>query len=171
MPLPADAPNVASLDLFVSVVELGSLSAAAAAHGISQPSASARMRQLERQLKLELLTRGPNGSTPTAAGGLVTEWAQRVLDSLDDLLTSTGALRAADTSIEVAASYTVAEHLLPRWLATVRRVHPDTSVELEVVNSSTVLERVRSGQAQLGFIESSAPVHGLQSSPVPAPGC
>lgn len=166
MSLPADAPNVASLDLFVSVVHLGSLSAAAVAHGISQPSASARIRQLERQLKVELLTRGPNGSTPTAAGALVAEWAQQVLDSLDSLLTSTSALRSAGTSVRVAASYTIAEHLLPRWLGSFRRTHPDIAVELEVLNSAAVLERIHRGGVQLGFIENPSPIDGLHAQTV-----
>lgn len=164
MALPADAPGLASLDLFVSVVQLGSLSAAASAHGISQPSASARIRQLERQLGLELLTRGPNGSVPTSAGRMVAEWAQRVLDPLDDLLRSTAALRAGnETNVRVAASYTIAEHLLPRWLSALRRVHPDVDVELLVVNTAGVLDQVRAGDVELGFIEGAGPVQGLQT--------
>lgn len=166
MPLPADAPTVSSLDLFVSVVHLGSLSSGAAAHGMSQPSASVRIRQLERQLGLQLLTRGPNGSVPTAAGSLVAEWAQPVLDALDGLLTSTAALRSDDTSLRVAASFTIAEHLLPRRLGLLRRLHADTTVELDVVNSTTVLERVRSGEVQLGFIESPGPTAGLQTKTI-----
>lgn len=161
MPLPADAPTVAALDLFVSTVRLGSLSRAAAAHGITQPSASSRVRQLERQLKVVLLTRSPNGSVPTAAGGLVAEWAQRVLDEFHDLLSATTTLRSADTSIRVAASYTVAEHLLPRWLGQLRRSHPGTTVELEVVNSATAIDRVRSGEVHVGFVENPGPAAGL----------
>lgn len=168
MPLPADTPTVSSLDLFVSVVHLGSLSSGAVAHGMSQPSASVRIRQLERQLGLQLLTRGPNGSVPTAAGSLVAEWAQPVLDSLEGMLTSTAALRSDDTSLRVAASFTIAEHLLPRRLGRLRRLHPDTTVELDVVNSTTVLERVRSGEVQLGFIESPGTTAGLQAKTV---GC
>lgn len=163
MPLPAEAPSVQSLDLFVSVVHLGSLSAAAQAHAMSQPSASARIRQLERQLGVTLLDRGPNGSTPTAAGALVAEWAQQVTASLQDLLDSTRTLRSTPSSIRVAASFTVAEHLLPRWLGAVRQRHPDTAVELEVVNSAAVLDQVRSGTAQLGFIESTGAIEGLHS--------
>lgn len=166
MVLPADAPNVMSLDLFVSVVHLGSLSAAAASHGISQPSASARIRQLERQVGVELLTRGPNGSTPTPNGRLVAEWAQRVLDPLAELVRSVAVLRAGDTSVRIAASYTIAEHLLPRWLGALRRTQPDIEVDLEVVNSAAVLQAVRSGDVELGFVEGAGAVRGLQTKTV-----
>ena len=54
MPLPPTTPELSALDLFVSVVHLGSLSKAATAHRITQPSASSRIRSLERQLGLTL---------------------------------------------------------------------------------------------------------------------
>ncbi|MDG2232969.1 MAG: LysR family transcriptional regulator, partial [Ilumatobacter sp.] len=62
MPLPLDFPDLAALDLFRSVVDLGSVSRAAEAHGVAQPSASSRIRTLERQLGLRLLERSPTGS-------------------------------------------------------------------------------------------------------------
>ena len=163
MPVNTDAPTIASLDLFVSVVELGSLSAAARAHGMSQPSASVRIRHLERQVGIELLTRGPSGSVPTAAGVLVADWSRTVLGAFDELQTAVSSLRARATSLRVAASYTVAEHLLPRWLGRLRAMHPEAHLELEVVNSAAVLERVRSGTAQLGFIETPGSTAGLRS--------
>lgn len=148
------------------MVRLGSLSAAAHAHGITQPSASARVRQLERQVGIELLTRGPNGSVPTDAGVLVAGWAHKVLDACTELQTAVASLRAQDTDLRVAASYTIAEHLLPRWLGRLHAAHPETHVELEVVNSTTVLERVRHGDAQLGFVEAPGSTAGLGSKVV-----
>lgn len=166
MPVPPDAPTIASLDLFLSVVRLGSLSAAAQEHGIAQPSASERMRHLERQVGVELLTRGPNGSVPTDAGVLVAEWAEPVLAAFGELRSAIAALGSAGANLRVAASYTIAEHLLPRWLGGVHAAHPGTHVELEVVNSAAVLERVRAGDARLGFIEAPGTTAGLRSRTV-----
>lgn len=155
MPLPPTAPDLAALDLFVSVVGLGSLSKAAEAHRIAQPSASARIRSLERQLGLKLLDRSPTGSTPTVAGGLVAEWAETVLRATDELNAGVAALKARRAGrLRVVASLTIAEHLLPAWLEKFLRNRPDESVKLEVANSSVVLERLRAGSADLGFIES-----------------
>lgn len=163
MPVASDAPTIASLDLFVSVVQLGSLSAAAAAHGITQPSASVRIRQLERQVGVELLTRGPNGSVPTDAGVLVADWSQQVLAAFAEMQAALATLRRQGANLRVAASYTIAEHLLPRWLGQLRAAHPDTHVELEVVNSATVIKRVERGDAPLGFVEVPGPITGLRS--------
>ena len=58
-------PSVESLRLLVAVADLGSISAAARACSISQPSASSRLRHLERQLRLDLLDRRTRGAELT----------------------------------------------------------------------------------------------------------
>ncbi|MEM7323085.1 MAG: LysR family transcriptional regulator [Actinomycetota bacterium] len=155
MPLNPTTPELSALDLFVSVVHLGSVSKAAAAHHITQPSASARIRSLERQLGLTLLARSPGGSVPTAAGSLVAGWAEEVLRSANELHAGVAALKGRRTGrLQVAASFTIAEYLLPPWLEQFLRNRPDDSVKLEVANSAVVLDRLAAGRAELGFIES-----------------
>src|ERR1700744_3830454 len=94
MPLPPSFPDLVSLDLFASVVDLGSVSRAAAAHGISQPSASARIAGLEQRLGIDLLHRAPGGSVPTEAGALVADWVGQLLSAAGDLEAALQALRA-----------------------------------------------------------------------------
>ena len=55
MTLPARVSDLAPFDLLLTVARQGSLGRAAAAHGISQPAASTRIRQLEAQLGLALI--------------------------------------------------------------------------------------------------------------------
>ena len=57
-----DGLDVASVRLFLDVVELGSVSKAAVRHRLAQPSATARLQKLERQLGVQLLDRAPTGS-------------------------------------------------------------------------------------------------------------
>jgi len=167
VPLPATFPDLIALDIFCSAVSLGSLSRAAEAHGIAQPSASARIRQLERQLGLTLLHRGPGGSVPTEAGVLVVEWAASVLAAAHQLQAGVDSLRARDDGrLRVAASLTIAEWLLPGWLVRVHHAHPHGTIELQVTNSSRVLEALATGHADLGFIESPGGTGGLPSTTV-----
>lgn len=155
MPLPPTTPELAALDVFVSVVELGSLSKAATAHQITQPSVSSRIRNLERQLGMTLLERSPGGSSPTPAGSLVAGWAETMIRAATELNAGVDALKARRSGrLRVAASLTIAEYLLPAWLEKFLRHRPDDSVKLEVANSSVVLERLIGRQADLGFIES-----------------
>ncbi len=162
VPLPPTAPDLAALDLFLSVVRLGSLSKAASAHHIAQPSASSRIRNLERQLGLPLLERSPGGSVPTAEGNLVAGWAEVVLRSASELVVGVEALKAKEQGrLRVIASLTIAEYLLPPWLEQFLRNRPNDSIELEVANSSVVLARLADGAADLGFIESPSPAAGM----------
>lgn len=147
-------PDLDALQLLVAVADTGSLGKAAARTGVSQPSASARMATLERRLGLKLLERTTSGSRLTADGAMVTDWARRVLEQAEALVEGAQALRTrADERLAVAASLTVAEHLVPKWLIELRRVRPATRVGLIVENSHQVVTALRAGQAELGFVE------------------
>lgn len=164
MPLPEPYPDLASLDLLVSVGERGSISAAAAAHGVTQPAASMRLRSLERLLQVRLLERSSRGARLTPAGVATVEWATAVLGDLRTLLAGTAALRAGrDSHLRLAASLTTAEYLLPRWLRLLSAEAPDTKVALEMGNTARVADLVRQGDAELGFIEGPRAPRGLAS--------
>ncbi len=158
MPLPEPVPELTSLDLLVSVSELGSISAAAGAHGITQPAASMRLRKLEQVLGIHLLERATTGSRLTPAGEATVEWATPVLHALESLLVGTSALhRSARSSLRLAASMTVAEYLVPSWLGKLAGERGGTSVSLEMGNTATVAGLVADGRADLGFIEGARP--------------
>jgi len=160
----AQLPDVESLQLLVLVGEHGSLTSAAAVAGISQPSASKRMSAFERRLGLTLLDRSRRGSALTPSGVVVCGWAQRVLDQMSVLVDGVAALRREHTpQLSLAASLTVAEHLLPVWLGDLRRIAPELHVGLQVVNSSRVCELVSREGVELGFVESPGGLRGLRS--------
>ncbi|GGM79946.1 transcriptional regulator [Dactylosporangium sucinum] len=165
--MPPLVTDLSSFDLLLSVVRLGSVGRAAAAHRISQPAASARLRQLERQLGVTLLDRTPRGSTLTEAGVLVADWARAAVDAAAALAVAAAALRSSmDSRLAVAASQTVAEYLLPGWLVTLRRDHPDLTVALRAGNSAQVATAVLDGEAGLGFVEGPDLPAGLRAEPV-----
>jgi len=155
MALPPTFPELAALDLFHSVVQLGSLSRAAAEHQITQPSASSRIRHLERQLSMQLLDRSPTGSRPTPEGAVVAGWVKSLLTSADELRAGVDALNAERTGhLRLAASFTIAEYLLPQLLEKFLRHRSEDSVSLDVINSAAVIDRLGKGTVDLGFIES-----------------
>jgi DNA-binding transcriptional LysR family regulator len=141
----------------------GSIAAAASVLGVSQQALSARMRTLERAAGVTLLARSPSGSHLTEQGRLVVGWAEDVLDAADRLEAGLRSIRSGVSHrLAIAASQTIAEHLVPHWLVELRGVeqagvqeaaYPPTVVELTVANSTGVLELVRGGKAGLGFIE------------------
>lgn len=164
MPLPQPCPDLTSLDLLVSVGELGSISAAAAAHGITQPAASMRLRGLERVLGVHLLDRSPAGTRLTPAGAATVEWASAVVNGIKVLLSGTAALKdAGGAHLRLAASLTVAEYLVPRWLNRLSAEVPGARVSLDMGNTGHVGDLVVRGEVDLGFIEGPRPPGGLRS--------
>ncbi|MDQ2876290.1 MAG: LysR family transcriptional regulator, partial [Actinomycetota bacterium] len=152
--LPPSTPDLIALDLLDSIAELGSLGQAAGRHGLSQPAVSMRMSQLERRLGIGLLQRSPAGTSLTPAGERVAILSRRVLSEAQALMAGVQALVAQESShLRVAASLTVAEHLLPGWIGALHRESPDVILAVEVTNSSRVLARVRDGSADVGFVE------------------
>ncbi len=84
-------------------------------------------------------------------------WARIVLHEIDLMRAGLAALaHQQQTSMAVAASLTVAEFLLPRWLGELRTRRPDIHPRMRVVNSDTVIEMVRDRRVELGFIEATA---------------
>ncbi len=150
-----------------------SIAAAAPVLGVSQQALSARMRTLERVMGVPLLTRSSAGSHLTEQGRLIVGWAEDVLDAADRLEAGLRSIRSGvSRRLSVAASQTIAEHLVPHWLVELRGIEQaaagsdgqtdaasrspgrsPTVVELTVANSTGVIELVRDVKARLGFIE------------------
>ncbi|GAB3682132.1 LysR family transcriptional regulator [Actinocorallia lasiicapitis] len=167
MTLPDVVRDLGPFDLLLSVADRGSLGAAAREHGISQPSASSRIKTLERRLGLPLLDRSPTGSRLTPEGLLVAEWARTAVAAAVELHGDLTSLRTAqDARLTVAASLTVAEYLLPRWLTTLREEAPATSVALITGNSREVAAAVLAGAADVGFVEGPDLPDGLRARTV-----
>ena len=68
--------------------------------------------------------------------------------------------------LNIAASMTVAEHLMPHWLARFRVLHPDMTIHLQACNSTEVFHQLRKGECDVGFVESPAIAHKLHSAEV-----
>jgi molybdate transport repressor ModE-like protein len=159
--------DLVGLELFLDVIRLGSISSAARTHHVSQPSATERLRRLERRLGVTLVRRGPGGSEPTEAGQAVAEWAREVLTAVDHLDTGVAALRSSDAArpLRIMASLTVAEYVIPRWLAAYRSAGGGP-VELSVGNSVAVTRAVADRTVSLGFVESPRRFRAFKSAGV-----
>lgn len=156
--------DLRNLRVLGAVARTGSMTRAGEALGMSQQAASQRIRLLERQLGVALLVRSPRGSTLTETAALIAGWADEALaaaDRFDELVAVIGDTASAELS--VAASLTIAEHLVPLWLSAFTRRRPDARVRLVAANSTAVVEAVLDGAVRLGFIEAPTVPAGLRS--------
>ncbi|KAB1663746.1 LysR family transcriptional regulator [Pseudoclavibacter sp. CFCC 13611] len=147
-------PDLSVLALVVGVDDFGSLSAAAREAGIAQPNASRAISALERDLGVTLLRRHPRGSLLTRAGLRVASGARSLLQAADAFGDRIDEVVSGErVRLDLGASLTVAEQLVPRWLGRLREALPDADVHLQVHNSADVFDLVRSGDCLLGFVE------------------
>lgn len=152
-------PELRALELLVEVARSGSLSSAAESLGITQQAASSRIRTMESLVGVPLLVRTRRGSALTQTGDLVVQWAGRVLEEAAQLDAGIAALRSDRRGhLRIAASLTIAEHLLPGWLVAVRADqvqagHAPTDFTMTATNSERVVALVTSGEVDLGFVE------------------
>lgn len=169
--LSARVPELSALEVFVTVARVGSINAAAGELHLSQQAVSARIAALERHSGVRLLTRSPQGSRLTEAGAVVCEWATRLLEMAGELDAGLAALRGeARATLRIAASLTVAEYLLPRWLVALdgdggRRATP-VEIDLAVANSDAVIRQVSEGAVEVGFVEGPSVPRRLRSAVV-----
>ncbi len=103
----------------------------------------------------------------TADGALYVDWARDVLAAAERMQLATTALQSARSGhVRLAASMTVSEYLVPRWLRQFRHEHPAVQVNLSVLNSEQVAEQVHAGRHDVGFIETTQPVRDLHTATV-----
>jgi molybdate transport repressor ModE-like protein len=139
--------------LLVEIERQGSVSAAAAAIGIGQPSASQHLRLLETAAGQRLVERTGRGSRLTEAGQVLAARAAQALMSLGAAEEELGALAGLQTgTIHLGASTAPGVYLLPDTLGCFRRSYPGVSVEVEVAASDDILGRLLAGRVQLAIV-------------------
>ena len=157
-----DWPDLALLELLVTIERTGSLTAAARELGMAQPNASRAIGRLERRTGLVLLVRTHSGSTLSPSGRQVVEAARPVLEAAGELRSRLDDLaRAGRESLQYAASQTIAEYLAPRWLAALTTRHRSAELGMRVTNSEAVMGLVQAGVMPLGFVETPQVLPGL----------
>ena len=113
--------------MFVAVVQAGSLSAAATRLGIPLATLSRRVRDLERELAVQLLVRSAQGTKLTDAGARLYEHANRGIGAL---LEAEQAVMSDQARLKGRLRLSFPPTVVPWWelLASFQRCYPDIQV-------------------------------------------
>ncbi|GAB6929730.1 selenium metabolism-associated LysR family transcriptional regulator [Paenibacillus sp. JCM 10914] len=149
--------NFHQLHIFYTVAERGSFSSAAQSLHMSQPAVTMQVQALEEYFGTKLLIRSTKRMELSEAGRTLLPFARRSLE----LSRETDAAMAAFSNmllgrLQLGASLTIGEYVLPRLLGPFGREYPDISIMLKVINTTQILEEIASYQLNFGLIE--APV-------------
>ncbi|WP_233872334.1 LysR family transcriptional regulator [Paraburkholderia adhaesiva] len=120
---------------FLAVLTEGSLSGAARALGITQPTAGRHIEALEAAFGQPLFTRSQTGLLPTEAASALRGYAEAMRSTAAALERAAAGHGAATSGVvRISASEVISVEVLPPVIAELRRTHPGLVVELVATN-------------------------------------
>jgi len=137
---------------FLEVARFGSVSRAAEALYVTQPTLTARLHALERELGERLFVRGRQGMRLTDAGRAFLPYAERAVRALRDgrrAIDEVGT--AAAGQLLLAAAPAVSTYILPSVLERFVADHPRVEVVVRTGHSEDVLQMVLRDEVQVGL--------------------
>ncbi len=145
--------NLDVLKTLITVIERGSITAAARQLGISQPAVSMQIASLEEDFGTKLLKRTAYGVELTEAGKQVLLFSEKVHSLLSEtkesVANSEGVIRG---SINIAASNIPGMFILPKLVNDFRRLYPQVNIDLEIMNSRRAIDMLISGDVHIAAI-------------------
>jgi DNA-binding transcriptional LysR family regulator len=140
------------LEYVAAVSRLGSFRRAAEELHISQPALSETVRNLERELGVDLFQRGRSGASLTADGQDLLAHVAGVIDAVDGLRRAAGAQHQMSRMVRVATVNAGTVPVLTPAIAAFRLEHPDTQVEIVGAQEEEIHRGLREGSFDLGLV-------------------
>lgn len=145
--------DVRKLRVLCSVVNSGSISAAAANLGFTPSAVSQQVAALEREAGTELLEKVGRGVRPTAAGNLLAEHAADIMGRLAEAESALADLRAGRTGrLRVHYFATAGAELMPPAVAEFRARRPGAQLELRLQEPAYSADSALTGKADIQLI-------------------
>ncbi|MBP8236570.1 MAG: LysR family transcriptional regulator [Pseudomonas sp.] len=158
--------DLATLNAFIAIAELGSFSEAAERLFLTQPAVSKRIASLEQQLNVRLFDRLGREVSLTEAGHALLPRAYQILNVLDDTRRALTNLNGEISGrLTLATSHHIGLHRLPALLRAFTRAYPQVALDIQFLDSEVAYEEVLHGRAELAVItlapETREPVHAV----------
>lgn len=144
--------NISYLNTFITVVEVGSFSAAARLLGLSQPAVSFQVQALEKEFGAVLLERRGASLALTAAGETVLLSAGRIIKNYEELVLSINTARDMVTGHLILEASTIpGEYIVPGLIGVFKEKYPQVDVTLNISDSNDVVRHLLAKTADVGF--------------------
>jgi DNA-binding transcriptional LysR family regulator len=157
--------NLKTLEAFVWIVELGSFRKAAEKLHTTQPAISARIAQLEDQLKVRLFDRNQGATVPTAKGADMLVYARRMVDLHNEMLSAIGDSAVVRGTVRLGAGEVVACSWMPNLIAHMASLYRQLSLEIDLDTSPRLHVALLAGNLDMAFLD--GPVKQPQIENVP----
>ncbi|MEA3177830.1 MAG: hypothetical protein QOI59_1353 [Gammaproteobacteria bacterium] len=132
--MPSGNPDWSLYRSFLSVLRLGSLSAAARDEGLTQPTVGRHVDALEQALGVALFTRSQTGLTPTEAALELQPYAESLEATAAALVRAAVGRAGTHGTVRITASEVVGAEVLPPILTQLHAAHPEIALEVVLSN-------------------------------------
>ena len=157
------AMNFRQIEAFRTVIISGTASRAAELMGVSQPSISRSIAELEQILGFSLFDRVKGRLVPTPEGQMFYRDVDASFSGLDRLRSAGARIRDFGSgSVRVASLAALGSTLLPRAIKLFRDQHPTTTVNLNILSSSGVRNAVADGEFDIGLAADEVDLSGVE---------
>ncbi len=162
------AMNLRTLGYFVAIADAGSFTAAAAAVAIAQPALTRQMRDLEAELGVALLQRGPRGVRLTQDGATLYASARRMLAEASRVRQHLAGSRGTTTeaTVVLGVSPTLAPVLLPGVFERCHRSLAGVRLVVREAFTPQLLEGLERGRIDMAVATNPPPQRGLALQPL-----
>jgi DNA-binding transcriptional LysR family regulator len=159
--------RIRQIEAFRAVMQRHTVTRAAHELHISQPAVSRLIADLEARVGFVLFERQQGRFTPTAQARVLYEEVERAFVGLDRVAQAAEQIRAMRRgTLRVAGSPAVALDLLPEVVTRFAHAHPGVDVTLLAHSASTVVDKVASGQCDVGLIAEPVPHPAVRGEPL-----
>lgn len=157
---------VETLRVFVTVAEQRNFSRAAEMLNLSQPGVSLHIRNLENEFRTKLMHRSSKLVKLTEAGDLLYMRAKQILTLYEAAKLDISRLHDTVTgSLQVGASFTIGEYILPRLIAEFAEQYPQVEMGLTIGNTEEIIQAIRGNKLDIGLVEGDVAATDLEVTP------
>ena len=144
--------NLKQLEAFVQVAELGSFSKAAKVLYLTQPTVSAHISALEKELNARLFVRNTKEVKLSEQGKRLYQHARQMIDLETEIMgLFTKDVKKEEKCVTIATSTIPAQYLLPGILAKLREKYPHEQFKITESDSANVAQQVAGHLVDIGF--------------------
>lgn len=156
--------NLRDLRYFVALADTGHFGKAADRCFVSQPTLSAQIKKLENYLGVQLIERQPRRIALTDTGAKILPLARRMLEESEEIIAlARNEHDPLSGKLKVALIPTIGPYLLPLVMRKLRRQLPRLKLMLYEYQTQPLLDRLRSGEIDLGILALPVPLDGLEA--------
>lgn len=158
------------LETLLWIARLGTFRAAADRLGTTQPAISARVREIEAQLGMEVFRREGRGVTLTARGRQLVQDCEPLLAGFERALMVAGDHAGARGVVRIGAGEIAAASCLPGFVGELAADLPGVTLEIELDLTARMLQHLLAGTRDIVFLAGPVASPGVITRPIGAVG-